>query len=110
MKQRGFSLYDIEEFLRDAGAERINDNAVKSLEMELEDTIKEMVGAARMYANYAGRKSVIKRSDVELAGSSKAKGVVYSAPALKRARRRKPARPAAIARPTVDLIAVKRGL
>ena len=109
MKTRGFSLYDVEEFLREAGAEKINDNAVKSLEDELEETVKEMVGAARVYANYAGRRTVIKRSDIELAGSSQGRGrsIVYNAPARRRAKRKKSSRPAAISRPTVDLIAAK---
>ena len=67
MKKREFSLYDIEQFLRDAGAERINEKAVISLEKEIEDTVKELVDEASMYASYAGRKSLINSSDIELA-------------------------------------------
>ncbi len=64
---RGFSLYDMEQFLKDAGAERINEKAVVSLERELNDTVKQLVENAQVYANYAGRKRVIKRSDIALA-------------------------------------------
>jgi histone H3/H4 len=67
MKKREFSLYDIEQFLREAGAERVNERAVISLEKELEDTVRELVGNASMYASYAGRKRLIKNSDVDLA-------------------------------------------
>ncbi len=66
VKQRGFSLYDVEQFLKEAGAEKINENAVISLEQELEQTVKELVDEASFYANYAGRKAVIKRSDLAL--------------------------------------------
>ena len=67
MKKREFSLYDVEQFLREAGAERINEKAVISLEKEIEDTVKELVDEASMYASYAGRKNLIKSSDIELA-------------------------------------------
>jgi len=67
MKKREFSLYDIEQFLRDAGAERVNEKAVVSLEKELEDTVRELVDGARMYASYAGRDKLVKSSDIELA-------------------------------------------
>ena len=67
MKKREFSLYDVEQFLREAGAERINEKAVISLEKEIEDTVKELVDEASMYASYAGRKSMIDSSDIELA-------------------------------------------
>jgi histone H3/H4 len=70
MKKREFSLYDIEQFLRDAGAERVNEKAVVSLEKELEDTVRELVDGARMYASYAGREKLVKSSDVELAFST----------------------------------------
>ena len=66
VKQRSFSLYDIEQFLKEAGAEKINEKAVITLEQELEQTVNELVGEASFYANYAGRKNVIKCSDLEL--------------------------------------------
>ena len=65
MKNRAFSLYDIEEFLKEAGAERVNERAVVSLEKELEDTVNEMVDEARVYAQYAGRK-LIKDTDIDM--------------------------------------------
>ena len=66
-KNRAFSLYDIEEFLKEAGAQRINEGAVEALEEELDATVKELINEAQVYANYAGRKRLIKRSDVKLA-------------------------------------------
>jgi len=65
-KNREFSLYDIEEFLKEAGAERINEKAVVSLEKELEDTVKELIDEVTVYANYAGRKKLIKKDDIKL--------------------------------------------
>lgn len=64
---RGFSLYDMEQFFKDAGASRVNEKAVVSLEKELNDTVKQLVDEAQLYANYAGRKKTIKMSDVSLA-------------------------------------------
>lgn len=66
VKRRGFSLYDIEEYLKEAGAERVNEKAVVSLERELQETVNELVEEAAVYANYAGRKRLIKRSDIRL--------------------------------------------
>ena len=67
-KRRSFSSYDIEEFLKDAGAEKVNEGAVESLRKELETTVNELVSEATFYANYAGRKRLIKDSDIMLAG------------------------------------------
>ena len=64
-------MYDIEQFLREAGAERINEKAVISLERELQDTVNELVYDASMYANYAGRRKLIKISDIKLAERAK---------------------------------------
>jgi histone H3/H4 len=69
-KSRGFSLYDIEQFLRDAGAERVNEGAIVSLERELEDMVGEIINEAQVYANYAGRKKLITASDVRLTSSN----------------------------------------
>lgn len=66
VKRRGFSLYDIEEYLKEAGAERVNEKAVMSLERELQDTVSELVEEASVYANYAGRKRLVKSSDIAL--------------------------------------------
>lgn len=70
MKRNGFSSYDIEEFLKDAGGEDINEKAVFCLKRELEELTNELIESARVYANYAGRKRVIKRSDMLLAKKS----------------------------------------
>ncbi|MDE1871182.1 MAG: hypothetical protein KGI06_02995 [Candidatus Micrarchaeota archaeon] len=67
-------MYDIEQFLKDAGAERINERALISLERELQNTVKELIDEASLYANYAGRRKMINISDVELAGKGKIKG------------------------------------
>ena len=61
----------MEQFLKDAGAERINEKAVVSLEKELNDTVRQLVEDAQVYANYAGRKRMIKRADVALAGGGR---------------------------------------
>jgi histone H3/H4 len=66
---RGFSLYDMEQFFRDAGAPRVNEKAMVSLEKELNDTVKQLVEEAQVYANYAGRRKTIKRADVAFVGS-----------------------------------------
>ena len=76
-KQRGFSLYDIEQFIREAGAEKVNEKAVVSLEKELEDTVKDLVNEASMYANYAGRKRLINLSDIELAKGHRKRARLY---------------------------------
>jgi histone H3/H4 len=71
VKKRAFSLYDVEQFLREAGAERINEKAVISLEKELQDTVNEIVHEASIYANYAGRRKLINVSDIELANKGR---------------------------------------
>ena len=72
-KQRGFSPYDIEQFLKEAGAEKINENAVFEFEKELEGMLDELVEQAKIYANYAGRKKLIRGSDIDLARHIKIK-------------------------------------
>lgn len=66
-KKRVFSLYDIEQFLRDAGAERVTEKAAISLERELQDTVTGLISEATFYANYAGRKRLVNQSDLALA-------------------------------------------
>ncbi|MCL5412469.1 MAG: hypothetical protein M1474_02395 [Candidatus Marsarchaeota archaeon] len=85
-RRRGFSLYDVEQFLKEAGAERVNEKAVRSLEKELEDCVNGMLSDASMYARYAGRSSLIKLSDIELAKSSGPKGIYV--PQKRRAKRK----------------------
>ncbi len=72
-KQKGFSYYDIEEFLRDAGATRINEAAIKSFEEELKDTIEGIVEEAETYASHAGRSKKITFSDIDMARTYKVK-------------------------------------
>jgi histone H3/H4 len=70
-KKHVFSLYDIEQFLKEAGAERVNERAVISFEEELENTLNDLLNEAEKYANYAGRKNLIKRVDVGLLGKER---------------------------------------
>lgn len=70
-KKRLFSLYDIEQFLRDAGAERVDEKAVISFEQELESTLNGLLSEVERYANYAGRTKLINGSDVRLLGSGR---------------------------------------
>ena len=84
MKKREFSLYDIEQFLREAGAERINEKAVISLEKEIEDTVKELVDEASLYAGYAGRKKLINSADVELVQLGAGVGIGSARPQIRR--------------------------
>lgn len=72
MGERGFSLYDIEQFMREAGAERVTEDAVLNLERELERLTEKVAGKALKYAEHAGRRKVIKRSDVLLTRRAKA--------------------------------------
>ncbi len=94
MKSRGFSLYDIEQFLREAGAKKVNEKAVVSLEKELEDTVGELLAEASLYANYAGRKRLIKRSDIVLLhrNGQAAHSAAYPVQVRRRALRRGPDR------------------
>lgn len=73
MEQKRFSLYDIEQFLRDAGAERVNEKAVQSFEEELESTVKELVDEAEVYAKYAGRERLVTNSDIDMAAMCRPK-------------------------------------
>ncbi|MGC8662339.1 MAG: histone-like protein [Candidatus Micrarchaeia archaeon] len=67
MSGRGYSLYEIEQFIREeAGAEKITEDAVLGLEMELERLTEKMAEKALKYAKHAGRKRLIKSSDVLL--------------------------------------------
>lgn len=67
MAKRTFSMYDVEQFIREAGAEKVNERAVVCLERELKETADHLVELAATYANHAGRTTVIRRSDVVLA-------------------------------------------
>ena len=73
LNKKGFSYYDIEQFLREAGAEKINEKAIVSFEEELESTVKELANEAVMYAKYAGRNTLITDCDVDMVNSCGAK-------------------------------------
>ncbi|MDE1825393.1 MAG: NFYB/HAP3 family transcription factor subunit [Candidatus Micrarchaeota archaeon] len=66
MAKRGFSLYDIEQFMREAGAEQVTEDAVEDLERELERITEKLAERALKYAKHAGRSKLIRRSDVAL--------------------------------------------
>ncbi|MCL5093310.1 MAG: hypothetical protein M1128_02485 [Candidatus Marsarchaeota archaeon] len=91
VKQRGFSLYDIEDYLKEAGAEKIKEGAILTFEQELEDTVKNLVSEAKLYADYAGRKSLITHSDINLISHRPINGLhgnaFYGSHRIKRVRR-----------------------
>jgi len=59
-------MWDMDNFLRSAGAQRVDERASRRLSGELEDFSKELLWQARMLARHAGRKTVI-REDIVLA-------------------------------------------
>jgi histone H3/H4 len=65
--ERAFSLYDVEQFIREAGAERVTEDAVLDLERELEKLAEDLAARAKRYAEHAGRSRLIRKSDVSLA-------------------------------------------
>ena len=67
--ERAYSLYDIESFIREAGAEKVTEDAVRNLEKELERLTELVAKKAKAYAAHAKRSS-IRRSDVVLAKPS----------------------------------------
>ncbi len=77
MGERAFSLYDVEEFIREAGAERIGEDAVVDLERELEKLTEALTKKAKLYAEHAGRNRLIRKDDVLLLR----KGRAYRKPA-----------------------------
>lgn len=70
MGNRRFSLYDIEQFMREAGAERVTEDAVAGLEKEIEKLAETIANKAIRYAEHAGRKKLIRTSDILLTGNS----------------------------------------
>ena len=63
--KKSFSLYEIEQFIREAGAEKVTEDAVLRLEEEIEKLAEQMTERSRTYAQHAGRKT-IKADDVKL--------------------------------------------
>lgn len=66
MSAREFSLYDVEQFLREAGAEKVTEEAVLNLERELSKLANKVTHKAVRYAAHAGRTKLIKREDILL--------------------------------------------
>ncbi len=71
--ERKFSLYDIEQFMREAGATRITEDAVVDLERELSKLAEKLTDEALDYARHAGRSKLIRRTDILLLKDSKAR-------------------------------------
>ncbi|MDE1768572.1 MAG: NFYB/HAP3 family transcription factor subunit [Candidatus Micrarchaeota archaeon] len=61
-----FSLYEIEQFIREAGAEKVTEDAVRDLEMEIERLANTITKKAMTYAEHAGRRKLIRTSDILL--------------------------------------------
>ena len=61
-----FSLYEMDELLREAGADRVSEDASKKLAELLEDNAKQILLKAKVYAKHAGRRHVTKK-DIQLA-------------------------------------------
>lgn len=64
--KRLFSLYEMEQFIREAGAEKVTEDAVRDLEREIEKLANSVAKKAIKYAAHAGRKKLIRTSDVLL--------------------------------------------
>lgn len=64
--QKEFSLYEIEQFIREAGAEKVTEDAVRDLEREIERLANTITKKAITYAEHAGRRKLIRTSDVVL--------------------------------------------
>jgi len=79
MSDRKFSLYDVEQFLREAGAEKVTEDAVLNLERELTKLADKVTNKAIRYAAHAGRKKLIKKEDILLTRMNS--GSAYSRPA-----------------------------
>ncbi len=78
MGARKFSLYDIEPFIKEAGAERITEDAVLELEIEIEKLAENLTKRAMRYAEHAGRRKLIRTEDVIL--TRKTSFMDYSSP------------------------------
>lgn len=69
MVARGvFSLFDMDDFLRNAGAERVSEDASEKLGEILEDAGKQLIFQAKVLARHAGR-SRVTSADVRLAAA-----------------------------------------
>ena len=84
MSERKFSLYDIEKFIREAGAEKVTEEAVLDLERELEKLAERIANKAMRYAEHAGRKKLIRRSDILLTKDPSTQTTMRRAPMARR--------------------------
>lgn len=66
MDRRVFSLFDLDAFLRNAGAQRVDERASAKLGELLEDNGLVLLHKARLFARHAGRREIL-REDVLLA-------------------------------------------
>jgi histone H3/H4 len=66
VEKRVFSLYEIEQFIKEAGAEKVTEDAVRDLEREIEKLANTITKKAIRYAEHAGRTKLIRTSDVLL--------------------------------------------
>lgn len=67
-KARELSLFDSDALLRAAGADRVGEDASRKLAEVLEDSAARIVFQAKILAQHAGRKSILKE-DILLAAS-----------------------------------------
>ncbi len=79
MERRAYSLYEVERFIREAGAEKVTEDAVQDLEKELERLTELLAQKAKLYAQHAGRNKLIKKEDIALLHSKYRK--IYKRPA-----------------------------
>lgn len=61
-----FSLFEMDDVIRKAGAQRVDEKASIKLREKLEDTGIQVIIRAKILARHAGRKEII-RSDILLA-------------------------------------------
>ncbi len=79
-EKRVFSLYEIEQFIRDAGAEKVTEDAVRDLEREIERLANTITKKAIRYAEHAGRKKLIRTADVLLTKDTDSRELSYKKP------------------------------
>lgn len=63
---KSYSLFDMDKVIRQAGAERVSEDASMKLRQILEDSGKELLHRAKVYAQHAGRREIT-RDDIYLA-------------------------------------------
>lgn len=71
-----FSLFDLDDYLRRAGAQRVDERASRKLGQLLEDNGVTLVHKARLLARHAGRREIL-RNDVVLAARMLRKPSAY---------------------------------